>query len=221
MKARIAEVFKSIQGEGIYQGITQVFVRFFGCNLKCEFCDTVMDRYIEIDNAELLERVNSYGDCHSISLTGGEPLLQVDFLKEFTKVLKDQGTIVYLETNGTLPQNLEKVINFIDIIAMDFKLPYSTGLKEFWSQHQEFLKIARAKEVFIKLVIGKTTLLEDLQIASSIVKEIEADSAFVLQPQNLFEDILQKKIEYFREQCQQNNMNVKVISQMHKKIGVK
>ncbi|MCM8763078.1 MAG: 7-carboxy-7-deazaguanine synthase QueE, partial [Candidatus Omnitrophica bacterium] len=77
MQAKIAEIFKSIQGEGIYQGREQVFVRFYGCNLKCQFCDTPLTHYEELRPEELLNRINIFGvDYHSLSLTGGEPLLQ-------------------------------------------------------------------------------------------------------------------------------------------------
>ncbi|MDD5613833.1 MAG: 7-carboxy-7-deazaguanine synthase QueE, partial [Candidatus Omnitrophica bacterium] len=79
LKAKISEIFYSVQGEGIYVGYPQIFIRFWGCNLKnCRYCDTqskyfkeygIQDLKIEI---ELIKK-----DCHSLSITGGEPLLQV------------------------------------------------------------------------------------------------------------------------------------------------
>ncbi len=54
MQAKISEIFKSIQGEGPYQGINQVFVRFFGCNLCCRFCDTKPNSFALKDTQELL-----------------------------------------------------------------------------------------------------------------------------------------------------------------------
>ena len=85
-KVKIKEIFASIQGEGPYVGYKQLFVRFCNCNLKCNYCDTEFsanENFIEYCPVELAQEVNQYKDVHSISLTGGEPLLSVEFLKEF------------------------------------------------------------------------------------------------------------------------------------------
>lgn len=221
LKGKIAEVFRSIQGEGIYQGVSQVFVRFFDCNLKCEFCDTKLDKYISMNLEELLDKINTYRDYHSISITGGEPLLEINFLKELTKKLKEKGKIIYLETNGTLPHNLAEIIDYVDIVSMDFKLPSSSGEKGFWFQHREFLKVAVRKNVFVKAVITEKTLIEDIRIAMTIIKETGANLPFVLQPQNPLEDILGERIEYFEKLCLENNIDVKVIPQLHKVLSIK
>ena len=69
--------------------------------------------------------------------------LHRDYLLKFLPELKKNNFSTYLETNGTLFGNLREVINFIDIIAMDIKLPSSTGKWDFWNEHAEFLKIAK------------------------------------------------------------------------------
>src|SRR3990167_3151859 len=103
MTGKIAEVFDSIQGEGLYLGEKQIFVRFFGCNLSCKFCDTKSDRFTEYEPEELFEEIKLYHNSfHSISFTGGEPLLQNDCLKEVLKLTSGHGYKNYLETNGTL-----------------------------------------------------------------------------------------------------------------------
>ncbi len=221
LEGKVSEVFKSIQGEGLYQGVDQVFVRFFGCNLKCNFCDTELDCYKEKTTSELFNEINSFGDCHSLSITGGEPLLQIDFLKDLLKFLKKQKQKIYLETNGTLPQNLEKVINYADIIAMDFKLPSSTGLEPFWEQHQKFLDIACQKKTFIKAVIGTTTMVEDVYKMIGIIKGSGKEVTVVLQPQNPFEIMVKAKLEGFEELCQEEGIEAKVIPQSHKKLGLR
>ncbi len=88
MKANISEVFSSWQGEGIYLGVRQIFIRFFGCNINCSYCGTELKnnfRNLSID--ELLGDVKvlreEFGDHHSVSLTGGEPLLHKDYLLKF------------------------------------------------------------------------------------------------------------------------------------------
>ena len=221
VKGKVSEVFRSIQGEGIYQGIDQVFVRFFGCNLRCSFCDTKLDRYEKKTVVKLFDEISSFRDYHSLSVTGGEPLVQADFLKDLLKLVKQQKQKVYLETNGTLPENLKKVIDYVDIIAMDFKLPSSTGLKLFWDQHQKFLKIAKEKKTFVKAVIGTSTTVEDVYKTIEIIKGSAKKIILVLQPQNPFEVMVKAKINSFKQLCQEEGLEVKVIPQIHKKLGLR
>ncbi|MFH1504842.1 MAG: 7-carboxy-7-deazaguanine synthase QueE [Candidatus Omnitrophota bacterium] len=228
MKAKISEVFKSIQGEGPYQGTTQIFVRFFGCNLGCTFCDTEFISYEEKNLKELLGEIAALGECGAVSLTGGEPLLQLDFLKKLSKRLKEQGRMVYLETNGTLYQNLEKIIGNIDIIAMDFKLPSSTMCRDLWLVHKEFLRIALQKEVFIKAVITSTTEISDIFKCIDLIKTVGVglvsarnDTQFILQPQNPFEDLLRDKLQKFQNICVKRGVNTKIMSQLHKELGLR
>jgi organic radical activating enzyme len=120
-----------------------------------------------------------------------------------------------------LYNNLRELIDFIDIIAMDFKLPSSTTLKGFWREHREFLKISLAKNVFVKAVMGKKTGTDDLLKAIKIIKEIKPDLFFILQPQNPFEDVLENKLKFFQNICEDNKINAKIIPQLHKKLGIK
>ncbi|MCX5680766.1 MAG: 7-carboxy-7-deazaguanine synthase QueE [Candidatus Omnitrophica bacterium] len=135
MNAKISEIFKSIQGEGKYLGVSQVFVRFFGCSLNCKICDTPYAKgnsaeYEEYTSGKLLSEIRRLSQgIHSVSLSGGEPLEQKDFLKSFLPLLKKQGMKTYLETNGVLFENLKEVIKHVDIVAMDMKLPSATGQK--------------------------------------------------------------------------------------------
>ncbi len=221
MEGKIAEVFKSIQGEGLYQGLDQVFVRFFGCNLGCSFCDTKLDFYQKKTAPALLNEIDSFSDYHSLSITGGEPLLQIEFLKDLLKLIRKRKQKVYLETNGTLPENLEKVINYTDIIAMDFKLPSSTGLESFWDKHQEFLGIAKGKKTFIKAVVNTTTIVGDIYKMIEIIKGVAKKTTLVLQPQNPLEIMVKAKLEGFEQLCQEEGLEVKVIPQRHKRLGLK
>ena len=116
-KVKIKEVFQSIQGEGPYVGYKQLFIRFCNCNLKCNFCDTEFSEvsdFIEYDPCELADIANVCENIHSISLTGGEPLLSVEFLKEFLPRVNKK---IYLETNATLADKFLEVKPFIDIVS--------------------------------------------------------------------------------------------------------
>src|SRR5208337_594236 len=103
MNAKILEIFRSIQGEGKYAGVAQVFVRFFKCNTRCVWCDTPASigdgkrTYKEFSQEDLLSQVDVlYEGCHSVSITGGEPLLQKDFLKGFCHALHLGSKKIYL-----------------------------------------------------------------------------------------------------------------------------
>ena len=221
-RGKVSELFESIQGEGIYQGIRQVFVRFYGCNLtRCRFCDTTLEGYKEFRAEDLVKQIDFYQkDFHSVSLTGGEPLLQKDFLKEILVLLKQLGLRTYLETNGILASELSELINEVDIIAMDVKLPSSTGLEGFWPEHKRFLEIACGRDSFIKTVICNSTQEEDIHKVLKIISDFNLP--LVLQP-NSFElgEALKDKLKGFQKICLGSLSDVRIIPQMHKVIGVR
>lgn len=220
---RISEVFESVQGEGLYLGEKQIFVRFFGCNLSCQFCDTELSGFFEYEPQELFEEVALYNhDYHSISFTGGEPLLQNDFLKEVLMLTKKNGYKNYLETNGTLPGELEDTIDYLDIVAMDIKLPTSSGMGNLWAMHKRFLKIASKKDVFLKAIVCESTKEGDLKAGLNLIKEINSSAVLVLQP-NSFDnqEQLAPKLEKFRNICFDEKVTACVIAQMHKAAGVR
>jgi organic radical activating enzyme len=224
MKGRISEVFESVQGEGLYLGESQIFVRFFGCNLNCKFCDTSTNNFLEYEPQELFEEIKSYGKgYHSVSFTGGEPLLQNEFLKKILRLNHQEGYRNYLETNGTLTGELRDVIDDTDFIAMDFKLPSSAEMVNVWGMHRRFLKVASQKEVFVKMVICESSREEDLREALKIIREVNAAAIVILQP-NYFEKYhssLIDKIKNFRDICWQEKITACVIPQMHKIVGLR
>ncbi|PIU40852.1 MAG: 7-carboxy-7-deazaguanine synthase QueE [Candidatus Omnitrophica bacterium CG07_land_8_20_14_0_80_42_15] len=225
-KAKISEVFYSIQGEGVYAGIKQVFVRFYGCNLgSCRFCDTRISSYKEYYAKDLLDEIVHFNDdYHSISITGGEPLVQKKFLKEFLLALKVIGKKVYLETNGTMPGALREIIDYVDIIAMDFKLPSATRLRDFWREHAEFLNIALAKEVFVKAVVTADTLEDDIKVMRDIIAEINPKVVLVLQPVTYINGAREPeagKLARFQDACLDKLEAVEIIPQIHRLAGIR
>ena len=183
-RAKIAEIFDSIQGEGPYIGYRQLFIRFCGCNLLCDYCDTEFDKGEQYTPLELLEKVKTFDlkHFHSISLTGGEPLLQYEFLKEFLPLLKETETKIYLETNGTLPNPLKHIMDYTDIISMDFKLNSSGKIGDMYAKHNEFLEISKnsQKKVFAKLVFDET--IQDFEINETTKLAQKYDIELILQP---------------------------------------
>ena len=228
-KAKISEIFQSIQGEGKYVGVAQVFVRFFGCPLDCVWCDTPYARgggraqYKEYECSELVLAVRKLWDrCHSVSLTGGEPLFQAEFLKTFLPMLKKIRMTTYLDTNGILDKALKEVINDIDIIAMDIKLPSSAKCQPFWDEHKRFLKIAKQKDVFIKIVLTGDTLKKDLERAAVLVADIAPETVIILQPSTFdFSEPYMTKCRAYQKNCLKYLDDVRIVPQMHKLIGIK
>lgn len=221
-KAKITEIFSSIQGEGPYVGEEQVFVRFYGCNLGCKFCDeNKKTLFKELSPSEVIEEIIKE-DKKVISLTGGEPLFNSDFLKEILPVLKEKGLKIYLETNGTLRDGLLRILEHIDVISMDLKLPSSTGLRPYWMEHSIFLKEASKKEVFVKLVITPETLLSDIEEAVSIVKAIDKNIPFILQPVS-YNGKVEKvdSLPCFFDIAKRDLSDVRIIPQVHKILGVR
>jgi organic radical activating enzyme len=222
--AKILEIFRSIQGEGRYVGLPQVFVRLFECNMHCVWCDTpgsIGDgkrEYKEMNGEDLLAQVDKlYEGCHSVSITGGEPLVQAEFLRGFCHALKRSGKKIYLDTNGTLPDALQLIVNDVDIIAMDLKLPSSTQQKAYWSEHKKFLKIATEKEVFVKVVISLNTDAEEVLKAAKLVAQIDPTILFILQPN--YHDMKKGVIaqcEAHQKSCAKYLKDVRILPQVHK-----
>lgn len=229
MNAKILEIFQSTQGEGKYIGVPQVFVRFFECNMHCVWCDTphsigdTTRHYKEFTLDSLVSEIKAlWGQSHSVSITGGEPLVQADFINTLTPVLRGLGMTVYLETNGVLPKELAQVIDGVDIIAMDIKLPSSTQCKAYWQEHDEFLQIARTKDLFVKVVISNATVKEEVLQAAELVKRHAPDVPFILQP-NFFDmkEGVVAKCQEFQNDCLKHLPNVRIIPQIHKFLKVR
>lgn len=105
---KINEIFYSLQGEGFHVGTPAVFIRFSGCNLTCDFCDTPHEQGEMMSDGEILAEVEKY-PCRMVILTGGEPGLWVD--DKLVVALHAAGKYVCIETNGTrvLPEGIDWV----------------------------------------------------------------------------------------------------------------
>lgn len=219
-KTNIKEIFTSIQGEGPYIGYKQLFIRFCGCNLNCGYCDTDSTEDVsnlEFTAEELKMHLQNFDlkTIHSISITGGEPLIWDDFLTEFLPLVSNK---IYLETNATLKTNLEKIINYVDIISADIKLPSTSGLENSFAIHDEFFKVAKQynKEIFAKVVFDENIL--DNEISNCLKLAEKYNLPLILQPKMYganFSPSREKIFEVFNKFLA-NYPNTRVIPQTQK-----
>lgn len=201
MDNNIIEIFSSVQGEGKYVGCRQVFVRFEGCNLNCRYCDTenrpnghaycMFEKsagsrsFEEVPNpltedvaVEKIRKLLEAAPHHSVSFTGGEPLLHGEFIRRISEKLD---VPVFLETNGTWPEKLEEIIDCVDIISMDIKLPSVVG-QELWEVHRRFLETASKRDCYVKMVISEETTDEEFRHAVDMLAGFSKDMLLILQP---------------------------------------
>ena len=188
LRGSVLDVFTSLQGEGLRLGEKQVFVRFGGCNIRCDYCDEPGAIPIlsgeraslgEVRKKVLWERT-LHPEVSSCSVTGGEPLLHTVFLEEFLPWLRNQGFFVSLETNGVLYRAFEKIAPSCDAVAMDLKFPSATRRK-FWDAHRLFIRMAPDK-IFVKVVLTEKSTQEEFMEAVSLVEKVHPAIPFILQP---------------------------------------
>lgn len=203
MKAPVREAFVSVQGEGPYVGYRQLFIRFPKCNLNCVYCDTPRDwendkschvetssgsgEFEEMPNplstATVLDLIAAQKHIHSVSLTGGEPLLYAPFIKE----LKSAHSPLYLETNMTLPEGAREVKDVVRYVSGDFKLQ---GQCDFKGQYEKYfnatahsfsiLRKTSFRDCFCKIIVTADLDREDFTHAIEQVKG--TISTLILQP---------------------------------------
>ena len=167
-------------------GERHIFIRFEECHMHCQYCDeldkvgAVMSLQDVLAEVRRLER--EFGPLSFISLTGGEPLLYLIFLKSLMAHLKAEGFKLYLETSGVLWRALREVVGWCDCIAMDMKPASVTKEKNFYEEHRRFLEIAKPRETLIKIVVSKEIDFDEFDALVEIAAETAPEVPLILQP---------------------------------------
>ena len=165
IKIKVSEIFTSFQGEGPYIGTPATFLRLYGCNLNCEWCDTDISTYemLSVDDvAEILITQMEFNNINLLVITGGEPTLQMEEIKRLIKELPDDIKI-QLETNGSIFEYLPEI-------------EYVISPKE--DKEKVFENYYKYENVFFKFVI---TSKEDIDEVISLKEKYGYDKTIWLQ----------------------------------------
>ncbi|MCM8818238.1 MAG: 7-carboxy-7-deazaguanine synthase QueE [Candidatus Omnitrophica bacterium] len=170
---KVNEIFYSIQGEGLLQGLPFIFIRFSGCNLRCLWCDTkyAWKKGKEMTEKEILKKIEKF-NCKRVCFTGGEPYLQnIEYL---FKLLKKKNYFISVETNGTIWENIK--FDWITVSPkIEGKIFHPLGYDiRFRKLASEFKYIIINKKIFdfIDRKIEKPIILQPLNNDKKILKQI-------------------------------------------------
>lgn len=219
------------------------FVRFEGCDLKCRWCDTpesfrvhstfrveklafsgIWEEEPNSVSGEGIEKWLSHFSDPMVSLTGGEPLQQVDFLEEWLPEASQKFTFL-LETNGVLPEALGRVLPWIHTVSMDIKLPSSARTGAFWGEHEAFLRLAlNSPECYVKVVVTQGTEAADLECALELIRSVSQKLPVILQPASPTRAFggapSALSLSAFLDQGSSLLKGIRVIPQVHKILGI-
>ncbi len=250
------EVFSAIQGEAALVGTRQIFVRLTGCNIRCAYCDqpealeklpgpcrveqtpgrrdwqTVVSPLPIRAVVAMVGRLWDALPHHSVSLTGGEPLLQGDRVVELARLLAEDGRPVMLETNGTLIGALRRALPWLTYVSMDIKLPSVDGERVRPEVQRQFLAAAVEAGVttWAKVVIGPSTDFDEIDRAVDMVASVAPDHSgrqlrpeIFLQPVTPFAGVTAAptpaQVLELHERALRRYPRVRVVPQTHKAIG--
>ncbi|BBA17139.1 7-carboxy-7-deazaguanine synthase QueE [Blattabacterium cuenoti] len=197
----IKESFYSIQGEGFYYGIAAYFIRFGGCNIKCDWCDTKESWNIEKKDFISIHKiisnvVNNNHKIKTVIITGGEPTMWNLF--PLIEKLKKKKYRIHIETSGSYPIK-EKYVDWITISPKKIKLPIQENYK----------KINE-----LKIIISDEN---DFLFAEEQASYIKSTNCFLfLQPEwNNISWILPKIVSYIKK-----NPKWRISLQIHKILNI-
>lgn len=201
---KVVEIFDSFQGEGIYTGEPATFLRLAKCNLKCDFCDTKFNEFKEMGVEMVFEILKNHLKNHNnklLVITGGEPLLYYEEIKELVLMLSYQilnrGLKVQIETNG--------LIKRIPIPNVTYVISPKKDIDKVFEFYKDY------DDAYFKFIITDEW---DLQLIKGLQKKHYYNKTIWLQPEfsqteKFIKLILSKKLN-----------NIRISGQLHKYMGV-
>jgi organic radical activating enzyme len=244
-----------VQGEGPHVGLPTLFVRLGECDLRCRWCDSPQTwrparscrielepgsgRFRTVENPVAVQTVVEAAKAldasrHAfVSLTGGEPLLQPEAVRELACALRRLGPRILLETHGALPEALAGVVDEIDVVSMDWKLasevrrasdPPHGPAAGFEAEHERFLGLARsARETVVKLVITPSSTDAEIDAALECIARVHPEACLVLQPVTpcggVTQSVPAERLLALVARASRRLRHVRLIPQTHKLLG--
>jgi len=243
--APLYEVFSSVQGEATHAGERHLFVRMAGCDLECRFCDTPASRRIpeacrihypggreetepnpvpaERLDAHLRRLDDGAGPHHAIALTGGEPLLFVDYLRPLAEAWRARGLPVLLETGGHRPRDLARMIDAVDYVMADIKIASSSGHETDDETVRAFLRVSTRRECAVKVVVSQKTTDAEVERCARITEDAAPQAPLVLQPVSgsKFDPPSGEKLLALQRVAMRAHRAVRILPQIHKSLHVR
>jgi len=216
----IQEIFYSYQGEGPWVGYPQIFIRFFGCNIKCDYCDTPDRLKLKMTPEQVIDKITPYLERkpHSISITGGEPLMQADGILELIPHLEPLNIPLFLETNATYPERLDKVKDHFTYFSVDYKPGHEDKFEQF---------VDRLKDnagTYIKYIVLKDFASTELEYLGKTIQKLNQKLPIVLQPVTPFAKVTEPASTDDLHRAHKILLNyvpdIRIIPQTHKMMGI-
>src|SRR4029453_8511276 len=245
--ANVSELFVSFQGGAVHAGRRQLFGRFAGCPLRCQWCDTpdslvpvpecrilgvdgayVRPNPLHLDTleAELAALRPASPPLHASAVPGGEPLAQVEFLVRWLGGRPNDDLPVLLETAGILPARLERVLPFVSIVSLDFKCPSNTGERARWDEHEACLRLAVAagRDVYVKMPVDETTAPDEVEHGGRPAAPTDSAAPLFLTPLTAPDGVALQigpaRLERLHALASPHHPHVRVLPQLHKGLGI-
>ena len=190
---QVTEIFQSIDGEvnPWGQGRLSTFVRLSGCNLSCRWCDTPQSKVpgIEMPFDKVFEKVQELG-CHKVTITGGEPLVQIDEVLQLIDLLLKYDYKISVETNGSITPPLiylqDKRLSWVFDYKLEFPKEMQTEMMGNILSSRHWIKIVMESEAAYRVAINVKNQLRQMGSKASFAFSPAFDGLrFMLFPNDL------------------------------------
>jgi len=258
LRAPVLEVFASLQGEGRYCGEPQVFVRLHGCPLRCRWCDTPGSWHLPDEPRARVARHAAAparepgwatpfqaatwiaqvepGEPRTVSVTGGEPLLWPGFVGGLRAFVGRRR--IHLETAGAHPEALAAVLDAVDHVSLDLKLPEDLEAPEelvgvsaehvptdaagWGATRVRVLRLVRGRDACGKLILAGD---RDPEAFAPLLDDVRAHAPelpLVLQPVTPVNGVPAPSaaaLDQLVELALERRLDVRVLPQLHRLLG--
>jgi len=236
---RVMELFPTIQGEGSDIGRETIFMRLYGCNLACVWCDTahswdeakyykgIYQDYSDFDIVSTVKEIAEAQDIKHMVITGGEPLMHNhEALANLIEVLRLENVIhhVTFETNGTILAH-PKLAEVTGLFSVSPKLSSSQNKPYVAKLLSKWIDRAGDKIQFKFVVANKQDADEVVQLIKEADDERLKEVPIIFQPEesaNNYRELPSLIRQAFREaEMDKLEYDIRFIPQVHKLYGIR